>query len=175
MAAVAALSAVLVLLVTAVPGAQATASPSTPKTTHIKLLWHEVVSGRHPTAIQVAGAATTNSSKSFFGAVYVTDDLLTTTDKVPGGRSQGTYASASKDAFALLMAMNFVFTAGEYNGSSIAIFGRNEVQAGVREMPIVGGTGVFRWARGYALASTRKFNLKTGDADVEYNLFIRHE
>ncbi|XP_010239483.1 dirigent protein 21 [Brachypodium distachyon] len=71
-----ALLVIFVLLATAA-GSQATAPPSAPNTTHIKLLWHEVVSGRHPMAIQAASVPTTNASKSFFGAVYVTDDLLT--------------------------------------------------------------------------------------------------
>uniref|UniRef100_A0ACD5UKJ0 Uncharacterized protein n=1 Tax=Avena sativa TaxID=4498 RepID=A0ACD5UKJ0_AVESA len=149
------------------------------KETHIKVYWHDVVSGASPTAVPVARAATTKASKSFFGAVYVIDDALT---EGPGlgssallGRAQGTYVSAGKDALALLMNMNFVFTAGRYNGSSVAIMGRNEVATAVREMAVVGGTGVFRWARGYAQARTHTFDLKTRDATVEYNVFIRHQ
>uniref|UniRef100_A0ACD5YZZ3 Uncharacterized protein n=1 Tax=Avena sativa TaxID=4498 RepID=A0ACD5YZZ3_AVESA len=149
------------------------------KETHIKVYWHDVVSGASPTAVPVARAATTKASKTFFGAVYAIDDALT---EGPGlnsstllGRAQGTYVSAGKDALALLMNMNFVFTAGRYNGSSVAIMGRNEVANAVREMAVVGGTGVFRWARGYAQARTHAFDLKTGDATVEYNVFIRHE
>ncbi|CAM0906708.1 unnamed protein product [Alopecurus aequalis] len=115
--------------------------------------------------------------KSFFGATYVIDDALT---EGPGlnssrlvGRAQGTYISADKDVFALLMNMNFVFTAGRYNGSSVAIMGRNEALSAVREMAVVGGTGVFRWARGYAQARTHTIDLKTRDATVEYNVFIK--
>ncbi|PQQ13137.1 dirigent protein 19-like [Prunus yedoensis var. nudiflora] len=36
-------------------------------------------------------------------------------------------------------------------------------------MPIVGGTGVFRYARGYALVKTVSLSAKTGDAAVKYN------
>ncbi|KAI5002110.1 hypothetical protein ZWY2020_026760 [Hordeum vulgare] len=90
------------------------------------------------------------------------------------GRAQGTYIAAGKDQLALLMLMNFVFTAGEYNGSSVAIMGRNAVFTEVREMAVVGGTGVFRWARGYAQARTHTLDLKTGDATVEYNVFVMH-
>ena len=84
------------------------------------------------------------------------------------------YIAAGKDQLALLMLMNFVFTAGKYNGSSVAIMGRNAVFTEVREMAVVGGTGVFRWARGYAQARTHTLDLKTGDATVEYNVFIMH-
>ncbi|MFQ6635341.1 hypothetical protein Gotur_012196 [Gossypium turneri] len=38
-------------------------------------------------------------------------------------------------------------------------------------MPIVGGSGIFRFARGYALAKTVWFN-KNGDAIVEYNVTV---
>ncbi|CAM0943626.1 unnamed protein product [Alopecurus aequalis] len=147
------------------------------KETHIKFYWHDVLSGKNPTALPVARAATTNTSKTSFGVVFVVDDALT---EGPGlnssrlGRAQGTYISAGIEEVALLMNMNFVFTAGTYNGSSVAIMGRNPVFDDVREMPVVGGTGVFRWARGYAQARTHTFDLKSGDATVEYNFFIRH-
>jgi hypothetical protein len=176
MAATAALLALLVLVGTA--ASQAASPAAGEKTTHIKLYWHDVVSGPSPTAVQVAHAAATNTSKTGFGGVVVIDDPLTegpalNTSKLLG-RAQGTYISAGKDDVSLLMNMNFVFTAGRYNGSTVAIMGRNAVFSAVREMAVVGGTGVFRWARGYAQARTHTFDLKTGDATVEYNVFIKH-
>ncbi|OEL33692.1 Dirigent protein 19 [Dichanthelium oligosanthes] len=171
-------AAVLLLLpiLAAVPAASAAASGE--KSTHIKLYWHDVVSGPSPTAVQVARAAVTNTSKTGFGAVVVIDDPLTEGPDLksskPLGRAQGTYIAAGKDEVSLLMNMNFVFQAGKYNGSTIAIMGRNAVFNAVREMAIVGGTGVFRMARGYAQARTHTLDLKTGDATVEYNLYIKH-
>ncbi|KQJ92032.1 dirigent protein 22 [Brachypodium distachyon] len=169
---------VLLLLAVAATTQPASAATAKEKETHIKVYWHDVVAGPNPTAVQVAHAATTNTSKSFFGAVVVIDDALTDGPSLNGsklmGRAQGTYISAGKDSVALLMNMNFVFTAGKYNGSAVAIMGRNEVFTAVREMAVVGGTGVFRWARGYAQARTHTFDLKSGDATVEYNVYIRH-
>ncbi|VAH85267.1 unnamed protein product [Triticum turgidum subsp. durum] len=150
---------------------------SSEKETHLKVYWHDVVSGPDPTSVPVAQAATTNTSKTGFGMVVVIDDPLTEGASLNSsrlmGRAQGTYIAAGKDQLALLMNMNFVFTAGKYNGSSIAIMGRNAVFTKVREMAVIGGTGVFRWARGYAQARTHTLDLKTGDATVEYNVFIR--
>ncbi|KAG4916036.1 hypothetical protein JHK87_053593 [Glycine soja] len=40
-------------------------------------------------------------------------------------------------------------------------------------MPIVGGSGAFRFARGYGLAKTQTFDVKTGDAAVEYYVYVR--
>ncbi|CAL9058251.1 unnamed protein product, partial [Musa banksii] len=90
------------------------------------------------------------------------------------GRAQGFYALAAKEETALLMAMNLAFVEGKYNGSTIAVLGRNAVFSDVREMPVVGGSGLFRLARGYAQARTHSFDPKTGDAVVEYNVFVMH-
>uniref|UniRef100_A0ACD5YY03 Uncharacterized protein n=1 Tax=Avena sativa TaxID=4498 RepID=A0ACD5YY03_AVESA len=180
MATTAALLLALLALAAASPATQATPSAAPgEKTTHIKLYWHDVVSGPSPTVVQVARATTTSASKTGFGAVMVIDDPLTEGPELNSsrllGRAQGTYMSAGKDEVSLLMNMNFVFTDGSrYNGSTLAIMGRNADSSAVREMAVVGGTGVFRWARGYAQARTNTLDHKTGDATVEYNVFIKH-
>ncbi|CAN6335695.1 unnamed protein product [Urochloa humidicola] len=167
----------LPLLILPSPAAAAAASGGE-KDTHIKLYWHDVVSGPSPTAVQVARADATNTSKTGFGAVVVIDDPLTEGPDLksskPLGRAQGTYIAAGKDEVSLMMNMNFVFQSGKYNGSTVAIMGRNAVFDAVREMAVVGGSGVVRMARGYAQARTHTFDLKTGDATVEYNLYIKH-
>jgi len=171
-------AAVLPLLLLLAAASPASAVAGGDKQTHIKLYWHDVLSGASPTAVRVASAAVTNTSKTSFGAVVVIDDPLTEgpdlNSSTPLGRAQGTYIAAGKDEVALLMNMNFVFQAGAYNGSTVAIMGRNPVFDAVREMAVVGGTGVFRMARGYAQARTHTLDLNTGDATVEYNLYINH-
>lgn len=103
------------------------------------------------------------------------DDPLTeqpeATSKVVG-RAQGIYASASQSELGFLMAMNFAFTEGKYNGSSLAVLGRNTVASAVREMPVVGGSELFRFARGYAQAKTHSFSAV--EAIVEYNVYVFH-
>ncbi|KAK1628252.1 hypothetical protein QYE76_002570 [Lolium multiflorum] len=176
----AAAALIVLLLAVATPAMhpQTASAAGADKETHIKVYWHDVYSGPSPTAVVVAKAATTNSSKTGFGMVVVIDDPLTdgpdlNSSKIVG-RAQGTYIASGKDSLALLMNMNFVFSAGQYNGSAVAIMGRNSVMDEVREMAVIGGTGAFRWARGYAQARTHTFDLKTGDASVQYNVFIRH-
>ena len=147
------------------------------KLSHLHFYFHDIVSGPKPTAVRVAQAATTNKSPTGFGAVAVIDDPLTllpeNTSKVVG-QAQGIYTFASQSESALLMVMNFAFTEGEYNGSTLSLLGRNTVSSSVREMPIVGGSGVFRFARGYAQAKTYTFDTKSGDAVVEYNVYVLH-
>ncbi|TVU51212.1 hypothetical protein EJB05_02622, partial [Eragrostis curvula] len=157
----------------------ATASPAAyAAETQIKVYWHDLLSGPNPTSVRVAQAAVTNTSQTLFGAVSVIDNALTDGPDLNSsglvGRAQGTYTSAGKDALAFMMNMNFVFQAGKFNGSTVAIFGRNAAMSAVREMAVVGGTGVFRLARGYAQARTTALDFNTGDATVEYNLFITH-
>ena len=61
------------------------------------------------------------------------------------GRAQGIYALAAQSEAALLMVLmlNLVFTEGKYNGNTLSMLGRDAILFTVREMPIVGGSGVF--------------------------------
>ncbi|KAJ6994247.1 dirigent protein 22 [Populus alba] len=147
------------------------------KLSHLHFYFHDIVSGSNPTAVPVARAAMTNNSLSSFGQVTMMDDPLTVKPEISSklvGRAQGIYASASQSELSFLMALNFVFTEGKYNGSTLSILGRNSVFSGIREMPVVGGSGLFRFARGYAQAKTHDLDFKTGDAIVEYNVYVFH-
>ncbi|KAJ4833454.1 hypothetical protein Tsubulata_021971 [Turnera subulata] len=150
------------------------------KLSHLRFYFHDIVSGRKPTAVPVVRApemSNNHSLPSFFGLVVMMDDPLTMKPEASSqevGRSQGIYASASQDELSFLMAMNFVFTQGKYNGSTLSVLGRNRPLTDMREMPVVGGSGLFRFARGYAQAKTHYFDFKTGDAVVEYNVYVFH-
>ncbi|KAL7147806.1 hypothetical protein ABFS83_06G133100 [Erythranthe nasuta] len=150
----------------------------TEKLSHLHFYFHDIVRGQYPTAYRVAESAITNSSATRFGFVEIIDDPLTVGPNISSktvGRAQGMYASADLNNLGLLMVLNYVFTEGKFNGSTLSILGRNAVYSAVREMPIVGGSGVFRFARGYARASTHEINMQiTGVAVVEYNVYVFH-
>ncbi|KAL5577889.1 hypothetical protein UlMin_019588 [Ulmus minor] len=147
------------------------------KLTHLHFYFNDIVSGCHPTVVRVAEAKTSNSSSTGFGFTMMADDPLTVrpdpSSKIVGF-AQGIYASASQTEVGLLMVLNLVFTQAKYNGTTLSLLGRNAVFSEVREMPIVGGTGLFRFARGYAQARTYMFNQTSGDAIVEYNVYVYH-
>ncbi|XP_078435148.1 dirigent protein 22-like [Wolffia australiana] len=146
------------------------------KKTHLHFFFHDVISGSTPTAIRIVGAPGRVPSLSAFGDVTMTDNALTETADGASkliGRAQGFYAAASQEEIALLMTMNLYFVDGVYNGSTLALLGRNSVLSATREMAIVGGSGYFRFARGYAIAKTYSFNT-TGDAIVEYDAYVLH-
>nr|GFC95040.1 disease resistance response protein [Tanacetum cinerariifolium] len=90
------------------------------------------------------------------------------------GRAQGMYASADFKEFSFMMVQNYVFDDERFNGSSLSILGRNPILSAVREFPVVGGSGVFRFASGYAEARTYFFNVTSGDAIVEYDVYVLH-
>ncbi|KAB2636187.1 dirigent protein 23 [Pyrus ussuriensis x Pyrus communis] len=144
--------------------------------TNLQFYFHDTVSGKNPSAVRVAQAPETEKSLTLFGALLMADDPLTETPDPKSkivGRAQGMYGSSGQQEFGLTMAMCFAFCDGMYNGSSISIFGKNSALNPVREMPVVAGTGVFRLARGYAIAKTHWFNTM-GDAIVGYNVTLIH-
>ncbi|XP_030447739.1 dirigent protein 19 [Syzygium oleosum] len=146
------------------------------KLSHFRFYWHDVVSGPKPTSVPVVPPPS-NASATAFGVVNMIDNPLTLLPDIGSelvGRAQGLYSSASQEEVALLMIMNFAFVSGKYNGSGITVLGRNPVFHKVREMPVIAGTGLFRFARGYAQVSTHTLDMKTGDAVVEYNVYVLH-
>ncbi|TYH47204.1 hypothetical protein ES332_D11G395100v1, partial [Gossypium tomentosum] len=165
------------------------------KLSHLHFYFHDVVTGKNVTAVRVAKAPTMTKS-SPFGAVAVMDDPLTISPDIgsklkgnimgatlafwggiryfpperdAGDRWQWPLTSQTEDS--LLMAYNFAFIEGKYNGSNLSVLGRSPVFSAVREMPLIGESGVFRFARGYAEAKTHTFDLKTGNAVTEYNVY----
>ncbi|KAM4079395.1 hypothetical protein ACJW30_09G112700 [Castanea mollissima] len=140
------------------------------KLCHFLFYFHDIITGTKPIAVRVAQAVTTDTSSTSFGAVYVIDDPLTilpdNTSKVVG-RAQGIYALAAQSEAALLMLLNLAFTEGN-------VLGRDVVLSTVREVPIIGGSGVFRFARGYAQARTNMFDAKTKYAILEFDVYVLH-
>ncbi|KAJ0263978.1 Dirigent protein 7 [Hirschfeldia incana] len=144
------------------------------KLTFFRVYWHDIQSGSNPTSVVLRPPL---SNSSFFGAVTVIDNRLTTEVSVNStlvGQAQGMYAAVGQRDASALMVMNFAFKTGKYNGSTISILGRNAVLTKVREMPVIGGSGLFRFARGYVEARTMWFDQKTGDATVEYSCYVLH-
>ncbi|KAI3706534.1 hypothetical protein L6452_24341 [Arctium lappa] len=148
------------------------------KLSHFRFYFHDIVSGPNATAIRIVEATRTNrTATTGFGDITMIDNPLTIGPERTSrlvGRAQGMYTSASLNEMGLLMVMNYVFVEGKYNGSTLSIMGRNPVMSPVREMPIVGGSGLFRFSRGYAQASTHSFNMSNGDAVVEFNVYVLH-
>ncbi|KAF3619071.1 Dirigent protein 19 [Capsicum annuum] len=118
--------------------------------TKFHFYFHDTVSGKDPSAIQIAQANITSLSPTSFGLVRMMDNPLTIGPNINSkviGRAQGIYGFTSREERELLMNFNFVFTKGKYNGSTLSILGHSQVSHEYRELPVVGGSGVFRLAR----------------------------
>ena len=155
--------------------------PFQEKQIKLHFFWHNRFGKPNTTAVSVASSPSTNDSPTGFGIVNVFDDPLTVDSNESSrllGYSQGTYLSADRRTAAALMVMSFVFVDEQdgLKGSTFSVLGRNELNLKVRELPIVGGTGVLRFARGYCALSTYAEDSATNYAVVEYNcdVFYKH-
>ncbi|KAF3323790.1 dirigent protein 11-like protein [Carex littledalei] len=121
------------------------------KKAHLHFYFHEILSGPDATVMTVVKAPNTDSFT--FGAIAVIDDMLREGQDENStliGRAQGLVGAVGMDG-SLETMLNFVFTEGKYNSSTLAIYGRL-VQGEPVERPVIGGTGMFRMARGYSIA-----------------------
>ncbi|XP_074312970.1 dirigent protein 23-like [Silene latifolia] len=145
--------------------------------TTLQFYFHDIVTGKTPTAVQVAQPNNPSQYKTGFGSVMMVDDPLTfgpDPNSKLVGRAQGLYGSACQDELSLIMALSYNFLDGPYNGSTISVMGRNPVMHTVREMTVVGSTGLFRMGRGYAIARTYMIDIKKSNAIVGYNVTVIH-
>ncbi|KAL1554418.1 dirigent protein 11-like [Salvia divinorum] len=135
------------------------------------------LSVNHPntTTYDVAQASISNTSKTGFGKVRVIDDLVTAGpegDSEALGRLQGLLTRADLNTLAIAVNLNFYFSAGPYAGSTLSILGRNEIGLAERELVVAGGTGVFRFARGYAIQKTNSTG--TNISVLDYNIYTTY-
>ncbi|ESW34357.1 hypothetical protein PHAVU_001G145700 [Phaseolus vulgaris] len=151
------------------------------KITHFHFYFHEVVTTQKPSLV-IAMEPLKGKSKCPlpFGSLVVIEDPLTIGPNPESkliGKAQGFYISSAQTEgleLELVMGMTLSFIEGEYNGSTLSVLGRNTIFSEVREMPIIGGTGAFRFARGYVLARSVSVDYLKGDATVEYNVYVYH-
>ncbi|KAL8543221.1 hypothetical protein ACS0TY_003941 [Phlomoides rotata] len=147
------------------------------KLTMIHFYVQDVLDGPNPTVYEVARASITSNSPTGFGQVRVLDDVVTAgpeSNSTTLGRAQGLITFSDLQVSALTMDLNIVFTSGKYNGSTICILGRNQINDEKRELAVVGGTGVFRFARGYAFSSTYSYDIEINYGVLEYTIYTTY-
>ncbi|KAL2477088.1 Dirigent protein 21 [Forsythia ovata] len=135
------------------------------------------LSGPNKTVWEVSRSNITSISPTSFGQVQVLDDLITAgpeKNSTKLGRAQGLITFADLNESALAMNINFVFSTGKYNGSTLCVLGRNPISEMDRELPIVGGTGVFRMARGYSISNTYSFDTVKDYGVLEYTVYVAY-
>ncbi|CAI0453882.1 unnamed protein product [Linum tenue] len=157
-------------------------APKNEKLTHLHFYYHNLLAGPNVTALPLnpKGPLDFSDPADLFGRLTMVDNPLTLDPELNSttvGSAQGLYGVASRSEVAFVQLFNFVFTAdgGEYRGSTVTVLGHNSIFAdGTREMPVVGGTGVFGFARGKVHLKTYSFNTTTGNAIVECDIYAFH-
>ncbi|TKY62507.1 Dirigent protein 3 [Spatholobus suberectus] len=150
------------------------------KLTHIRFYFHEIITSPNPSLIIIDPPKVMSNSPLPFGSLVVLENPLTIgpeLDTKQVGKAQGFYLSATKREgveLEIVMGMTLAFMEGEFNSSTLSVLGRNTIISEVREMPIIGGTGVFRFARGFVQARSVQVDYIKGDATVEYNVYVFH-
>ncbi|KAI3445022.1 hypothetical protein Pfo_001687 [Paulownia fortunei] len=137
----------------------------------------DALGGSNATVWEVARSQITSTSATSFGQVRVLDDLITAepdpnSEKL--GRAQGVITLSGLEESALTMSLNLCFTSGKYNGSTLCVVGRNPISSKTRELPVVGGTGVFRLARGYSISNTYSYDAATNYGVLEYTVYVAY-
>ncbi|KAL3620633.1 hypothetical protein CASFOL_035545 [Castilleja foliolosa] len=98
----------------------------------------------------------TTLQKLMFGTMTVFDDELTEGHELGSGlvgKAQGFYISSSEDGSSQTMAFTVMFTSGSY-ADSLSLFGVHRTAVAESHLAVVGGTGKYVGAKGFALVKT---------------------
>ncbi|CAL4993940.1 unnamed protein product [Urochloa decumbens] len=176
---------------------------ATATTAHLHFFMHDDYTGPRPTAARIVSGRSllptpslssdgdindnTTSTESTllsrllssprqFGDVVVLNNALTEGargDSARVGTAQGFAVRVSEGGIVSHLTMHMVLDAGEHRGSSVTANGRIDMDATVRESVIIGGTGKFRFARGYMLTRNYDYDLARGGV-VEIDVYVQH-
>lgn len=143
-------------------------------TTQLRLYVAEIASGPDQNVYEVARASI-STTRASFGRVYVEDAVMSVgpgPNTQPLGRAQGTITNTGLFEPADVPNLNFRFTAGKYKGSTLIISGQRLSFVKDQEIPIAGGTGFFRGARGYATSNFISYDPTRDTYNYVYDLRV---
>jgi Dirigent-like protein len=133
--------------------------------------------GSKSTAIRIITMPKTSpndTSPRTFGDMVALNNILTedpSHESEQVGRAQGFAVRVAEGGSVSDLSLHLMFEQGPYKGSSLTIHGRILMDQPVRESVVVGGTGHFRFAKGYMLSKNYDYNLATGGV-VEMDVYV---
>ncbi|KAJ1275366.1 hypothetical protein BS78_05G130000 [Paspalum vaginatum] len=146
--------------------------------THLHFYMHDQYTGPNPTAALVVPGRpplpNATSTERRFGDIAVMNNALTEGPERGSpriGTAQGFTVRVAERGSVNALSLHMVMEAGEYAGSSLVASGRVDTDLAVRESVIVGGTGRFRFARGYAHSRSYDYDLTKGGV-VEIDVYL---
>ncbi|EMS55245.1 hypothetical protein TRIUR3_14288 [Triticum urartu] len=150
-------------------------------TTHLHFYMDDFYTGPNPTALRVVSGrslspdnGTATSPRQFGDIVALNDPLTEGPDRGSArvGTAQGFAVRVSEGGVVSDLNLHLFLEAGEYSGSSVVVNGRVDLDSATRESVVVGGTGRFRFARGYMLSRDYEYDLANGGV-VELDVYVQ--
>ncbi|EFJ27648.1 hypothetical protein SELMODRAFT_6011, partial [Selaginella moellendorffii] len=121
----------------------------------LEFYFHDKVDLTNPSNSTVVFVAGPKNAQ--FGAVFVIDDVLTkgpSRDSEIVGRAKGTYISDDSTNTTTGLFLTFVAVLKD---GTMSMHGQDNIFDEVRELAVIGGTGAYRFASGFAQMRTYKF------------------
>ncbi|XP_040384912.1 dirigent protein 1-like [Oryza brachyantha] len=156
-------------------------------TTHLHFYMHDAYTGPTPTAMRVVsgrslldggggGGGDLASSPRQFGDIVALNNVLTegpSAGSARVGTAQGFAVRVSEGGVVSDLSLHMVLEGGEHGGSSVTAKGRIDMDVRERESVVIGGTGRFRFARGYMVTKNYDYSLANGGA-VEIDVYLQY-
>ncbi|XP_058108879.1 dirigent protein 22-like [Magnolia sinica] len=153
------------------------------KETNMVFYMQDWETGENVTSVSVAGLNGIGSISTRFGTIMVFDNAITVDverHSKPIGRGRGIFAASALDDSALHFMYSIVFTDGEYKGSTLQIHGldiyltEHKEFVARRELSVVSGTGLFRYARGYVVFENAFLDLSNLSSVLKLTVTVHH-
>lgn len=169
---IAALLAALLLAISSAPSAWATDSTS------FTFFLHDGIGSG---AYDLTAPVLTAPLGSLFGSLVVFDESITSqpdANSLEVGRGRGMYLSDANDNMG--RAIDFIWTAqfnaasGYGSGTTMSFAGFDRTTDQTREISVVGGTGTFRYARGYAIITTTSLSPSGLSAVLNITAYVNY-
>ncbi|KAK6933253.1 Dirigent protein [Dillenia turbinata] len=131
------------------------------------------------TAGQLPAGATLQ--QLLFGSITVIDDELTETHDLGSavlGKAQGFYLASSIDGSSHTMALTTLFHSGDHEEDTLSFFGVHRTASPESQIAIVGGTGKYENAKGYATIQTLhqgdQHTTDGVDTIIQFDVYLTH-
>ncbi|XP_057796768.1 dirigent protein 22-like [Salvia miltiorrhiza] len=148
------------------------------KETEMTLYYKDYAGGPNATSIPIPGPSTGPLNFTMFGAMFVVDDPAVEDIEDASApiiaRGRGVYIISALDGSHAQLLMSVVFINGKYKGSTLEIQGSYAQFEPVAEAAVVGGTGKFRLARGYATYEILSYDPVSGYSVTRSNITVLH-
>ncbi|GAU31880.1 hypothetical protein TSUD_270650 [Trifolium subterraneum] len=121
----------------------------------------DIGKGNNPTVATVIGINGRVWSYNTFGTIFVVDDpvlLEPSPLSTQVGKAQGVITVTSIDGANVNIVLSLVFNDVQYGRSTLQIQGSSHQRDNLRELSVIGGTGRFRFARGYVVFETVSYD-----------------